>query len=151
MRVLVACEFSGRVRDAFTARGHYAMSCDLLESETPGPHYVGDVYDLLDKPWDMMIAFPPCTHLAICGARWFNRPGKREAQLKALEFVRLLMNAPIPRIAIENPVGVISTAIRPPDQWIQPWEHGHGETKKTGLWLKGLPLLKPTQVVGGAE
>ena len=149
MRVLVACEFSGAVRDAFLAEGHEALSCDLLSSETPGPHYQGDVRDLLRERWDMMVAFPPCTHLAVSGARWFAE--KRAQQVESVEFVRALLDAPIPRIALENPVGIISTRIRRPDQVIQPWMFGHGETKATCLWLKGLPLLAPTNIVGGRE
>jgi site-specific DNA-cytosine methylase len=149
MRVLVACEYSGTVRDAFIARGHDAMSCDLLPTERPGPHYQGSVLDVLDDGWDLMIAHPPCTHLAVSGARWWK--DKRDEQLLALDFVRLLMTAPVPRIAIENPVSKISTAIRKPDQIVQPWQFGHGETKATCLWLKGLPLLVPTQVVDGRE
>ena len=147
MKVLVACEFSGRVRDAFLAQGHAATSCDLLPSETEGNHYQGDVRDILGDGWDLMIAFPPCTHLAASGARWFHL--KRQEQAEALAFVRLLMAAPIPRIAIENPVGIISTHIRRPDQIIQPWMFGHGETKATCLWLKGLPPLRPTNIVEG--
>lgn len=147
MRVLVACEFSGIVRDAFIAQGHDAMSCDLLPTERPGPHLQGDVRDALISGWDLMIAHPPCTHLAISGARWFK--DKRTEQEEALDFVRLLMNAPIPRIAIENPISVISSRIRKPDQIIQPWQFGHGETKATCLWLKNLPLLQPTQIVEG--
>jgi hypothetical protein len=149
MRVLVACEYSGTVRDAFIARGHDAMSCDLLPTEKPGPHYRGNVLDILDDGWDLMIAHPPCTHLAVSGARWWK--DKLNEQSKALDFVRLLMTAPVPRIAIENPVSKISTAIRKPDQIVQPWQFGHGETKATCLWLKGLPLLVPTQVVDGRE
>ncbi len=149
MRVLVACEFSGTVRDAFRAAGHDAMSCDLLPTEAPGPHYQGDVRDVLDDGWDLMIAHPPCTHLAVSGARWFK--DKRQEQEDALAFVRLLMDAPVPRIAIENPVSVISSRIRKPDQIIQPWQFGHGETKATCLWLKGLPALVPTHVVEGRE
>lgn len=150
-RVLVACEYSGAVRDAFTRRGWDAVSCDLLESETPGQHYMGDVRDLLDGTvdWDLMIAFPPCTHLAVSGARWWM--GKLQEQAEALDFVRLLMDAPVARWAIENPVGKISTSIRKPDQIIQPWQFGHGETKATCLWLNGLPLLTPTAVVEGRE
>lgn len=148
MRVLVACEFSGIVRDAFRRRGHVAMSCDLLATESPsGAHYQGDVRDILDSGWDLMIAHPPCTHLAVSGARWFTE--KREEQAEALEFVRTLLEAPIPRIALENPVSVISTRIRKPDQIIQPWQYGHGETKATCLWLKGLPPLVPTEIVDG--
>ena len=149
MRVLVACEYSGRVRDAFLAGGHDAMSCDLLPTEVAGPHYQGDVTDLLGDGWDLLIAHPPCTHLAVSGARWFHE--KRTEQAEALDFVRLLLNAPIPRIALENPVSIISTQIRKPDQIIQPWQHGHGETKATCLWLKNLPLLEPTSIVDGRE
>lgn len=151
MRILVACEYSGTVRDAFRALGHDAMSCDLLPTEKPGPHYQGGILDLLgrDSDWDMMIAHPPCTHLAVSGARWWK--DKREQQEEALAFVRALMAAPIPRIAIENPISIISTAIRKPDQIVQPWQFGHGETKATCLWLKGLPKLVPTNVVDGRE
>lgn len=149
MRVLVACEFSGRVRDAFIRRGHDAWSCDLLPSETPGPHYKMNVMNALSFGWDLMIAHPPCRFLAVSGARWFSE--RREEQTAALKFVRELMDAPVDRIAIENPVSVISSKIRKPDQYIQPWQHGHPETKKTGLWLKGLPLLEPSEVVEGRE
>lgn len=149
MRVLVACEFSGTVRDAFRALGHDAMSCDLLPSERPGPHYQGDVRDVLGAGWDLMVAHPPCTHLAVSGARWFA--AKRCEQEEALAFVRLLLDAPIPRIALENPVSVISSRIRKPDQTIQPWQFGHGETKATCLWLTGLPPLVPTDIVEGRE
>jgi hypothetical protein len=149
MKVLVACEFSGIVRDAFIARGHGAMSCDLLPSESPGPHYQGDVRDILYDDFDLMIAHPPCTHLAVSGARWFN--DKIEEQKEALEFVRLLMNAPINKICIENPISIISSKIRRPDQIIQPWQFGHGETKATCLWLKNLPKLEPTDIVDGRE
>jgi hypothetical protein len=149
MNVLIACEYSGVVRDAFLAAGHDAMSCDLLPTEKPGPHYQGDIRDLLHEPFDLMIAHPPCTHLAVSGARWFK--DKQVDQAEALDFVRLLMNAPIPRIAIENPVSIISNKIRKPNQAIQPWQFGHGETKATCLWLKNLPLLMPTQIVSGRE
>jgi site-specific DNA-cytosine methylase len=149
MRVLVACEYSGVVRDAFLAAGHDAMSCDLLPTDVPGPHYQGDVADILGQPWDLMIAHPPCTHLAVSGARWFKN--KQTEQQNALAFVRTLLDAPVPRIALENPVSVISSKIRKPDQTIQPWQFGHGETKATCLWLKNLPLLKPTDVVEGRE
>lgn len=149
MRVLIACEFSGIVRDAFKGSGHDAVSCDYLETERPGAHIQGDVLNVLDQAWDLMIAHPPCTHLAVSGARWFKY--KKKEQAEALDFVRALLDAPIPRIALENPVGVISTKIRKPDQYIQPWMFGHGETKKTGLWLKNLPLLKPTNIVEGRE
>lgn len=149
MKVLVACEYSGRVRDAFIRQGHKAMSCDLLQSETPGPHFQGDVREIIEKDWDLLIAHPPCTHLAVSGARWFK--GKLEEQKQALEFVRLLLDAPIKRIALENPISIISSQIRKPDQIIQPWQFGHGETKATCLWLKGLPLLRPTDIVSGRE
>jgi site-specific DNA-cytosine methylase len=149
MKVLVACEFSGTVRDSFRKRGHYAVSCDLLPTETPGPHYQGDVQDILGDGWDMMIAHPPCTHLAVSGARWFK--DKQKEQEEALDFVRCLMAAPIPRIAIENPISIISSKIRKPDQIVQPWQFGHGETKATCLWLKGLPKLTPTNIVEGRE
>ena len=142
MRVLVACEYSGAVRDAFLARGHDVMSCDLLPTEVPGPHYQGDVRDVLHDGWDLMVAHPPCTHLAVSGARWFK--DKLAEQAEALEFVRLLLDAPVPRIALENPVSVISSRIRKPDQVIQPWMFGHPERKATCLWLKGLPKLRPT-------
>lgn len=146
-KVLIACEFSGIVRDAFRARGIHAESCDILPTEADGPHYQGDVRDILADGWDLMIAHPPCTHLAVSGARWFK--DKQMEQADALTFVRLLMDAPIPRIAIENPVSVISTRIRKPDQIVQPWQYGHGETKATCLWLKNLPPLMPTNVVDG--
>ena len=149
MRVLVACEFSGIVRDAFICQGHDAMSCDILETERPGPHYRGDVRDVLDGGWDLMIAHPPCTHLAVSGARWFK--DKLPEQQEALDFVRLLLAADIHRIALENPVSIISSRIRKPDQIVHPWQFGHGETKKTCLWLKNLPLLKPTNIVDGRE
>jgi hypothetical protein len=149
MKVLVACEYSGVVRDAFIAAGHDAISCDLLPSESPGPHYQGDVTDIIGDGWDMMVAHPPCTHLAVSGARWFHL--KQQEQTEALDFVRLLMDAPIPRICIENPVSIISSRIRKPDQVIQPWMFGHGETKATCLWLKGLPKLVPTNIVEGRE
>lgn len=149
MRVLVACEFSGRVRDAFSRAGHDAVSVDLLPSETPGQHFEGDVlaYIEADSFFDLMIAFPPCTHLASSGARWFK--DKAREQEAALDFVQALLNTRIPRIALENPIGVISTRIRKPDQIIQPWQFGHGETKATCLWLKNLPPLVPTDIVDG--
>ena len=148
-RVLVACESSGVVRDAFIRAGHDAMSCDLLPTEQLGPHYQGDVCDVLDDGWDLMVAHPPCTHLAVSGARWFK--DKLIEQEEALHFVRLLLAAPIPRIALENPISIISSRIRKPDQIIQPWQFGHGETKATCLWLKNLPKLQPTDVVEGRE
>jgi site-specific DNA-cytosine methylase len=139
------------VRDAFRDRGHDAVSCDLLPTDAPGPHYQGDVSDILDDGWDMMIAFPPCTHLAVSGARWFKEKQADGRQQAALDFVRLLLDAPIDKIAIENPVSIISSHIRKPDQTIQPWQFGHGETKRTCLWLKNLPLLTPTNIVEGRE
>ena len=149
MKVLVACEFSGIVREAFRKRGHDAWSCDLFptESHWVGNHIQGDVLEILDNGWDLMITFPPCTHLAVSGARWFK--DKVKEQREALMFVSFLMTAPIPKIALENPIGVISTKIRKPDQIIQPWQFGHGETKATCLWLKNLPLLQPTNIVEG--
>lgn len=149
MRVLIACEYSGIVRDAFIARGHDALSCDLLDTEQPGPHYKGDVRDVLSDSWDLMICHPPCTHLAVSGARWFK--DKQAEQADALSFVRMLLDAPIPRIALENPISIISSRISKPDQIIQPWMFGHGETKATCLWLKGLPHLIPTDIVDGRE
>lgn len=149
LKVLVACEYSGRVRDAFLSRGHDAVSCDLLDTEVAGPHYKRDVTDLLGDGWDLMVAHPPCTHLAVSGARWFKE--KRAEQEEALEFVRLLLSAPIPMIALENPISIISSRIRKPDQIIQPWQFGHGETKATCLWLKNLPKLHPTNIVDGRE
>ena len=145
LKVLVACEYSGKVRDAFVKHGHVAMSCDLLESEAPGLHYKGDVRDILDQGWDLMVAHPPCTYLSVSGMHWTTR-GLRDPQLTedALAFVQLLMDAPIPRIAIENPISVISSRIRKPDQIVTPYEFGHDASKKTCLWLKNLPLLKPT-------
>ena len=149
MRVLVACEYSGIVRDAFAAFGHDAWSCDLLPTERLGNHIHGDVLQHLHRNWDMMIAHPPCTHLAVSGARWFK--DKQREQADALDFVRRLLDAPIPRIALENPISIISSRIRKPDQIIQPWQFGHGETKATSLWLKNLPKLVPTNIVEGRE
>ncbi len=149
MRVLIACEFSGVVRDAFIARGHDAVSCDLLATERPGPHYQGDVREILGDGWDLMVCHPPCTHLCSSGAKHFARKAESGVQGEALEFVRTLLDAPIPQIALENPVGIISSRIRKPTQYIQPWQFGHGETKKTGLWLVNLPMLRPTNIVTG--
>jgi len=143
--ILVACEFSGIVRDAFIDRGYQAYSCDLRPSERPGPHIQGDVRDILKNGWAMMIACPPCTHLAVSGARYFKMKEKEQEQ--ALDFVKALLNAPIRRIALENPIGIISTRIRKPDQIIQPWQFGHDASKATCLWLKNLPLLKSTREV----
>lgn len=150
-RVLVACEYSGTVRDAFALKGWDAWSCDLLPTDKPGKHYQGDVRDLLTQHWDLMVCHPPCTHLAVSGARHFAAKKASGVQDEALDFVRLLLDAPIERIALENPVSIISSRIRKPDQVIQPWQFGHGETKATCLWLKNLPPLHPTQVVDGRE
>ncbi len=147
MKVLIACEFSGIVRDAFAARGHDAWSCDLLPSERPGQHIQGDVLSVLGDGWDLMVAHPPCTHLAVSGARWMKAKGRLVDD--ALDFVRMLMESPIRRICIENPISIISSRIRKPDQIIQPWQFGHGETKATCLWLKNLPALTPTNIVDG--
>jgi site-specific DNA-cytosine methylase len=172
MKVLVACEYSGIVRDEFLRKGHDAISCDLLDTETKritglnylGGHYKGDVKDIINDGWDLLIAFPPCTYLTVSGNRWFYHPEdkhlpyekrrphplhpkRRELQEEALDFIRLLMNAPIDKIAIENPIGVISSKIRKPDQIIQPYEYGHATSKSTCLWLKNLPLLQPTNIV----
>jgi site-specific DNA-cytosine methylase len=149
MKVLVACEYSAIVRDAFDSMGFYSVSCDLLPSEKPGRHYQGNVLDIINAGWDLMIAHPPCTHLSVSGARWFK--DKVEEQKEALDFVQRLLNAPIKSIALENPVSIISTRIRKPSQTIQPWQYGHGEVKRTCLWLKNLPLLVPTNIVEGRE
>ena len=151
MRILIACEYSGVVRDAFIAAGHDAMSCDLLPTDVPGPHHQGDVRDVLGDGWDLMVAHPPCDHLAVSGARWFPQKRADGRQQAAIEFFMLLATTGIPRIAVENPVGIMSTRYRKPDQIIQPWQFGHGETKATCLWLEGLPLLQPTNVVDGRE
>lgn len=151
MRVLVACEFSGTVRDAFIAHGHEALSCDLLPTDAPGPHYRGDVRDLLHYPWDLMIAHPPCTDLSVSGARHFDAKRMDGRQQAGASFAMMLAKADIPLIALENPVSVLSSLWRKPDQIIHPWQFGHGETKATCLWLKGLPPLKPTEVVDGRE
>jgi hypothetical protein len=149
MKVLVACEFSGVVRDAFIARGHAAMSCDLLPTETPGPHYQGDVRRILGDGWDLMIAHPPCTYLASSGARWW--PDRQEEQANAMAFFYALVYASIPKIAIENPIGIMSRAWRKPDQIIQPWQFGHDASKATCLWLKNPPHLKPTNILPGGR
>jgi len=147
MKVLIACEFSGIVRDAFRDRGIDAWSCDFLDTEISGPHIKGDVLNYLNNGWDMMIAFPPCTHLAVSGARWFKN--KKTSQDDAIRFFMRLIEAPIKKIAIENPIGIMSTRYRKPDQIIQPWQFGHGEVKATCLWLKNLPNLRPTNIVEG--
>lgn len=151
LKVLVACEFSGVVRDAFTARGHDAMSCDLLPTEAPGPHYQGDVRDVLDYPWDVMIAHPPCTDLSVSGARHFAAKRLDGRQQASASFFMMLAKADIPCIAIENPVCIMSSLWRKPDCVLQPWQFGHGETKATCLWLKGLPPLVPTDIVPGRD
>lgn len=152
MRVLVACEYSAVVRDAFRARGFDAWSCDLLPSEgDPRWHIQNDVLPVLGDGWDLMIAHPPCTHLAVSGSRWFPAKVADGSQQAALDFVRALLDAPIPHIAIENPVSIISSRIRKPDCTFQPWEHGHGEVKRTCLWLKNLPVLRPSSIVEGRE
>ncbi len=167
MNVLIACEFSGTVRDAFTARGHYAMSCDLLPTESPGPHYQGDVRDLLGEPWDLLIAHPPCTYLTNAGVRHLHSvPSKNgvlpkihgaerwERMREGAALVRDLLQSSIARIGVENPVPhryAVAEIGRKYDQIIQPWQFGHGETKATCLWLKGLPLLVPTNIVEGRE
>ena len=145
MKVLIACEFSGIVREAFAKKGHDAWSCDLLPSEIYGQHLQCDVTTVLNWNWDLMIAHPPCTHLAVSGARWFKNKLKEQAE--ALEFVRLLLNAPISKICLENPVSIISSKIRKPDQIIHPWQFGHEESKTTCLWLKNLPKLVPTKIM----
>lgn len=148
MRVLVACEYSGRVRDAFLDAGHDALSCDLLPTDSDGPHYQGDVLDIINDGWDLMIAHPPCTYLSVSGMHWTTR-GLRDPKLTedALNFVRKLLDAPINRIALENPVSVISSRIRKPDQIINPYEFGHDASKKTCLWLKNLPKLSSTNLI----
>lgn len=148
MKVLIGCEYSGTVRDAFLKRGHEALSCDLLPTDSPGPHYQGDVLEIIDQGWDLAIFHPTCTYLSVSGMHWTTR-GLRDPKLTqdALDFVRRLMSANIKKIAIENPVSVISTHIRKPDQVIQPWQFGHDASKKTCLWLKGLPTLHPTEIV----
>jgi len=149
MKVLIACEFSGIIREAFNRMGHDSWSCDLLETDISGKHIKEDVLKILNEGWDLMIAHPPCTHLAVSGARWFKN--KKKEQKEALDFVVKLLNASINKIALENPISIISTIIRKPDQIIQPWQFGHGETKATCLWLKNLPKLKPTNIVSGRE
>ena len=151
MKVLIACEYSGTVRDAFIAKGHDAMSCDLLPTDVPGPHYQGDVRDVLHGCWDLMIAHPPCTHLSVSGARHFDAKKLDGRQQSAISFFMMLAKADIPMIAVENPVCIMSSIWRKPDQVIQPWQFGHGETKATCLWLKGLPPLMSTNVVDGRE
>lgn len=151
MKVLIACEYSGTVRDAFIVKGHEAVSCDLLPTEKPGPHYQGDIFDILGDGWDMMIAHPPCTHLAVSGARHFPAKIADGRQQEGIDFFMQMINAPIERICVENPICIMSTKYRKPDQIVQPWQFGHGETKATCFWLKNLPLLTPTKIVEGRE
>lgn len=151
MRVLIACEYSGVVRDSFLGGGHEAMSCDLLPTEVPGPHYQGDVRDVLDYPWDLMIAHPPCTDLSVSGARHFESKRIDGRQQASASFFMMLAKCDIPRIAIENPICIMSSLWKKPNQVIQPWMFGHGETKATCLWLKNLPTLAPTNIVEGRE
>lgn len=147
MRVLVGCEYSGAVRDAFIALGHDAMSCDLLPTDVPGPHYQGDIFDVIDDGWDLGIFHPPCTFLCVSGLHWNNRGRGYQRTEDALVFVQRLLDSKIPKFGLENPIGIISTRIRPADQTIQPWQFGHPDSKATQLWLKGLPLLKPTNIL----
>ena len=146
-RVLVACEFSGVVRDAFAKRGVYALSCDYDDTERPGEHYKGNVMDIINDSWDMILAFPPCTYLCVSGARWWAQ--RQREQAEAIAFVKQLMDADIDRIAIENPIGILTRKIGPPEQIVQPWQFGHGDQKSTCLWLKNLPVLRPTDIVDG--
>lgn len=151
MKVLVACEFSGTVRDAFAKLGHDAWSCDLEPSDAPGNHYQGDMFDIINDGWDLMIAHPPCTHLAVSGARHFAKKQADGRQQQGIDFFMRVINAKIPMMAVENPIGIMSTIYRKPDQIIQPWEYGHETTKAICLWLEGLPLLKPTNIVKKGE
>ena len=151
MKVLVACEYSGTVRDAFLSLGHDAISCDLLPTDRTGPHYQGDVFDIISEGFDLMIAHPPCTHLAVSGARYFAEKRADGRQQAGIDFFMSLAGVDIPKIAIENPVSIMSTVWRKPDQIIQPWQFGHGETKATCLWLKNLPPLLPTNIVEGRK
>ena len=151
MRVLIACEYSGTVRDAFLKKGHDAISCDLLPTEAPGPHYQGDVFDIIDQDWDLLIAHPPCTHLAVSGARYFKEKQKDGRQQQGIDFFMRLVKTKVKQKCIENPICIMSRLYRKPDQIIQPWQYGHGETKATCLWLIGLPKLQPTNIVAGRE
>lgn len=162
MKVLIACEYSGTVRDAFIKKGHDVISCDLLPTDSPGPHYQGDVFDIINDGFDLMIGHPPCTYLTVSANKWYkDQPerksgtlvgqARRDAREEAIEFFMKLYNCNIPKIALENPIGVLSSRFRKPDQVIQPWMFGHGETKATCLWLRGLPVLKATDIVDGRE
>ena len=153
MKVLIACEYSGRVRDAFIKIGHDAISCDLLPTDATGPHYQGDVFDIINYPFDLLVAHPPCTHLSVSGSRHFDAKRMNGRQQSAVSFFMRIVrqSAHIPMVAIENPVCIMSSLYRKPDQIIQPWQFGHGETKATCLWLKGLPKLTPMNIVEGRE
>ena len=151
MKVLIACEFSGTVRDAFAKLGHDAWSCDLEPSESNGKHYQGNMFDIINEGWDLMIAHPPCTHLAVSGARHFEKKKADGRQKQGIDFFMQVINSNIPKMAVENPIGIMSSLYRKPDQIIQPWEYGHKTTKATCLWLKNLPLLKPTNIVEKGE
>lgn len=151
MRILIACEYSGRVRDAFNEKGHDVTSCDILPTDKPGKHYQGDIRNIIYQEWDMIIAFPPCNDLAVSGARWFKEKQADGRQQASIEFFMMFANHPCKKIAIENPIGIMSSKWRKPDQIIQPWQFGHGETKATCLWLKGLPKLDPTNMVEGRD
>ena len=152
MKVLIACEYSGIIREEFNKLNHDAWSCDLLETEIPGKHIIGDVRKvILSKHWDLMIAHPPCTHLSVSGARWFKEKQKDGRQQKAIDFFMFFTLTRIKKVCIENPISIMSTRYRKPNQIIQPYQFGHGETKSTCLWLEGLPLLKPTNIVEGRE
>lgn len=153
MKVLIGCEYSGAVRDAFIRGGHDAMSCDLLPTDAPGQHYQGDIFDVIDYPWEIAILHPPCTHLSVSGARHFEAKRMDGRQQSAVSFFMSLVrrSAHIEKVAIENPICIMSSLWRKPDQIVQPWMFGHGETKATALWLKGLPLLRPTNIVAGRE
>lgn len=153
MKILIACEYSGIIRDAFSKRGHDAVSCDLLPTELPGKHYQGSALDILSNGWDLLIAHPPCTYLTCTGNRWFKSeyadrfPDRPQQRQEAIAFFKSLAEAPVEKICIENPVGIMSRHLRKPEQIIQPYQFGHSEAKKTCLWLKNLPLLKPTKIV----
>lgn len=151
MKILIACEYSGKVRDAFINRGHDAVSCDILPTESEGPHYQGDVMDIICDKWGMIIAFPPCTHLSSSGARWWPEKQKDGRQQAAIDFFMMFANHPCDKKAIENPVGIMSSIYKKPDQIIQPWQFGHGEVKTTCLWMYGLPKLQSTDIVPGRE
>ncbi len=151
MKVLIACEFSGTVRDAFAKLGHDAWSCDLEPTEIPGNHYQGDMFDIVNNGWDLIIAHPPCTHLAVSGARHFAKKIADGRQQQGIDFFMRVVNIDVPKLAVENPIGIMSTIYRKPNQIIQPYEYGHEATKSTCLWLKGLPLLNPTNIVSKGE